>query len=166
MIGILGGMGTQAGLDFCNKLAILYRGKFDQDYPLFILYNKSNIPGRPESIGVQTRNLSNKKNNKKSQRKYLLVLKSLIKGCQVLKKSNFGTYISKLEPGTKTLPHIHTGFEEFLILEGELIDSDGKIFKKGDFISYEPNSSHSSYTNKGCLILTFMRGHNKKIVKT
>jgi len=87
MIGILGGMGTQAGLDFCNKLAILYRGKFDQDYPLFVLYNKSNIPGRPESIGVQTGNLSNKKNNKKSQKKYLLVLKSLIKGCQVLKKS-------------------------------------------------------------------------------
>ena len=44
MIGILGGMGTQAGLDFCNKLAILYRGKIDQDYPLFLLYNKSNIP--------------------------------------------------------------------------------------------------------------------------
>ena len=35
MIGILGGMGTQAGLDFCNKLAVLYRGKVDQDYPLF-----------------------------------------------------------------------------------------------------------------------------------
>ena len=27
MIGILGGMGTQAGLDFCNKLAKLNRGK-------------------------------------------------------------------------------------------------------------------------------------------
>ena len=27
MIGILGGMGTQAGLDFCNKLAKFYRGK-------------------------------------------------------------------------------------------------------------------------------------------
>jgi aspartate/glutamate racemase len=37
MIGILGGMGTQAGLDFCNKLAILNRGKIDQEYPLFIL---------------------------------------------------------------------------------------------------------------------------------
>ena len=60
MIGILGGMGTQAGLDFCNKLAILYRGKIDQEYPLFVLYNKSNIPGRPESIGVQTKNLTNK----------------------------------------------------------------------------------------------------------
>ena len=40
MIGILGGMGTQAGLDFCSKLAKLNRGKADQKYPLFILYNK------------------------------------------------------------------------------------------------------------------------------
>ena len=87
MIGILGGMGTQAGLDFCNKLAILNRGKIDQEYPLFILYNKSNIPGRPESIGTQTKNLTNHVTNKKSKKKYLLVLKSLIKGCQLLKKS-------------------------------------------------------------------------------
>ena len=58
MIGILGGMGTQAGLDFCNKLAMINRGKVDQDYPLFILYNKSNIPGRPESIGVQAKSFS------------------------------------------------------------------------------------------------------------
>jgi len=80
-------------------------------------------------------------------------------------KTNFGSYISKLEPGTKTLPHRHTGHEEFLILDGELIDSDGTVFKKGDFISYQPNSSHSSYTKKGCLILTFMRGHNNQIDK-
>ena len=80
-------------------------------------------------------------------------------------KTNYGSYISKLDPGTKTIPHIHTGHEEFLILEGELIDADGTIFKKGDFISYEPNSSHSSYTEKGCLILTFMRGHNNQINK-
>ena len=88
MIGILGGMGTQAGLDFCNKLAILYRGKIDQDYPLFLLYNKSNITGRPESIGIHTGKLSNKPNNKKSKKKYLSVLKSLVNGCQLLKKSN------------------------------------------------------------------------------
>ena len=88
MIGILGGMGTQAGLDFCNKLAILYRGKIDQEYPLFVLYNKSNIPGRPESIGVQTGKLSNLVNNKKNKKKYLLVLKNLIDGCKLLKKSN------------------------------------------------------------------------------
>ena len=87
MIGILGGMGTQAGLDFCNKLAILYRGKIDQDYPLFLLYNKSNIPGRPESIGIHTGKLSNKTNNNKSKNKYELVLKSLVNGCKILKKS-------------------------------------------------------------------------------
>ena len=87
MIGILGGMGTQAGLDFCNKLAILYRGKIDQEYPLFILYNKSNIPGRPESIGVQTKNLSNRFINKKSAKKYSLVFKSLLDGCKILEKS-------------------------------------------------------------------------------
>ena len=83
MIGILGGMGTQAGLDFCNKLAILYRGKIDQEYPLFLLYNKSNIPGRPESIGVQTGKIANKFKN----RKYKTVLKSLLEGCELLKKS-------------------------------------------------------------------------------
>ncbi len=87
MIGILGGMGTQAGLDFCNKLAILYRGKIDQEYPLFILYNKSNIPGRPESIGIQTGRLLNRKKNIKSQKKYLLVLNGLIDGCKILKRS-------------------------------------------------------------------------------
>jgi aspartate racemase len=87
MIGILGGMGTQAGLDFCNKLAILNRGKIDQEYPLFLLYNKANIPGRPESIGLHTKNLSNRVVNNKSKKKYHLVLKSLLKGCQLLKKS-------------------------------------------------------------------------------
>tara|TARA_B100001029_G_C14973465_1_gene401647 strand:- start:120 stop:866 length:747 start_codon:yes stop_codon:yes gene_type:complete len=87
MIGILGGMGTQAGLDFCNKLAILYRGKIDQEYPLFLLYNKSNIPDRPESIGNQTGNLENHFLNQKNKKKYLLVLKSLLNGCRVLKKS-------------------------------------------------------------------------------
>ena len=87
MIGILGGMGTQAGLDFCNKLAILNRGKIDQKYPLFLLYNKANIPGRPESIGVHTKNLSDRLVNNQSKKKYYLVLKSLLKGCQLLKKS-------------------------------------------------------------------------------
>ena len=70
MIGILGGMGTQAGLDFCNKLAVLNRGKNDQKYPLFILYNKSNIPKRPENL-----------------KKYYNVLKSLVAGCNLLKKN-------------------------------------------------------------------------------
>jgi len=87
MIGILGGMGTQAGLDFCNKLAMLNRGKIDQEYPLFILYNKSNIPGRPESIGVQTKKFSDLPRNAQNNIKYNKVLKSLLEGCKSLEKS-------------------------------------------------------------------------------
>ena len=86
MIGILGGMGTQAGLDFCNKLAILYRGKIDQQYPLFLLYNKSNIPGRPESIGVQTKKLTNRFINKKSKKKIFISFKKFNKWLPCFKK--------------------------------------------------------------------------------
>jgi len=74
-----------------------------------------------------------------------------------------GTYVLKMEPGAKSLPHEHTGFEEFLMLDGELTDPDGKIFKKDDFISFEPGSKHSSHTINGCLVLVFMRGINKTI---
>ena len=70
MIGILGGMGTQAGLDFCNKLAKLNAGKLDQQYPMFVLYNKSNTPGRPENL-----------------KKYYNVLNALVKGCKMLQKN-------------------------------------------------------------------------------
>ena len=72
-----------------------------------------------------------------------------------------GTYVLKMEPGAKSLPHEHMGFEEFLMLDGELTDPDGKIFKKGDFVSFEPGSKHSSYTINGCLVLVFMRGINQ-----
>ena len=70
MIGILGGMGNQVGLDFFNKLAKLYRGKLDQQYPMFILYNKSNTPKRPENL-----------------KKYYNVLDELVKGCKMLSKN-------------------------------------------------------------------------------
>lgn len=74
-----------------------------------------------------------------------------------------GSYLLKMDPGARSLPHEHTGFEEFLMLDGELVDSDGKVFKKGDFITFEPKSIHSSFTKDGCLILVFMRGINKPL---
>ena len=79
------------------------------------------------------------------------------------KNGGYGSYLLKMDPGAKSLPHKHSGYEEFLILEGELIDPDKKIFKKGDFITFEPGSTHSSYTKDGCLILVFMRGINKPL---
>ncbi len=79
------------------------------------------------------------------------------------KNGGHGTYLLKMEPKSKSLPHIHTGYEEFLILEGELTDQDNKVFKKGDFVTFEPGSTHSSYTKDGCLILVFMRGINQAL---
>ena len=79
------------------------------------------------------------------------------------KKSGQGSYILKMDPGAKTLAHEHVNYEEFYILDGELKDADGQIFKKGDFVTFEPGSTHSSYTKKGCLIFVFMRSRNKKI---
>ena len=83
MIGILGGMGTQAGLDFCSKLAKLNRGKADQRYPLFVLYNKSNIPDRKQNL-----------------KKYNKVLKSLIEGCKFLQKNKCKLYQFLVIPHT------------------------------------------------------------------
>lgn len=79
------------------------------------------------------------------------------------KNGGHGTYLLKMEPKSKSLPHIHTGYEEFLILEGELTDQDNKVFKKGDFVTFEPGSTHSSFTKDGCLILVFMRGINQAL---
>jgi len=81
-------------------------------------------------------------------------------------KTGQGTYILKMEPGSKSKLHEHTNFEEFIMLDGELIEPDNKVLKKGDIITYEPGSSHSSYTKTGCLILVFMRTHNKAINST
>jgi len=74
-----------------------------------------------------------------------------------------GTYVLKMNPGAKSVPHKHSNFEEFFMLDGELIDLDGQVFKKGDLITFYPGSTHSSYTKDGCLILVFMRDKNKPI---
>jgi len=80
-------------------------------------------------------------------------------------KKGQGTYILKMDPGARSKLHQHTSFEEFIMLDGELIDPDNKIFKKGDIVTFNPGSIHSSYTKNGCLILVFMRAINKVINK-
>jgi len=77
--------------------------------------------------------------------------------------SGQGSYVLKMDPGAQSVPHTHMGFEEFLIVEGELIDSDGMIFKKGEFVSFKPGSQHSSFSEKGALIIVFQRGLNQAL---
>ncbi len=68
------------------------------------------------------------------------------------KATGEGFYLMRMEPGARTLTHDHAGYEDFLILEGELIDEDGLVLGPGDHVSYAPGTRHHSHSPKGCLI--------------
>ena len=77
--------------------------------------------------------------------------------------TGIGSYILKMDPGARSLKHKHKNYEEFYVLDGELIDEDNTTFNKGDFISYKPGSRHSSFSKKGCVLLVFLRKKNKAL---
>ena len=79
------------------------------------------------------------------------------------KNTGAGSYILKMAPGARSLKHKHQNYEEFYVLDGELIDEDNTTFNKGNFISYKPGSQHSSFSKKGCLLLVFLRKKNKAL---
>ena len=58
----------------------------------------------------------------------------------------------RMEPSAVTIAHDHAGMEELLIIEGELVDSNGTTFGPGEFVSYDAGTHHSSWTERGCLI--------------
>ncbi len=66
-----------------------------------------------------------------------------------------GSYLMRMEPGAVTIEHDHDVMEEFLVLEGDLVDSDGAVFGPGDLVSYEAGTRHNSWTEGGCLIAVF-----------
>ena len=70
-------------------------------------------------------------------------------------ESGQGTYLMRMDPGAVTIAHDHAGMEEFLIIEGDLVDSDGTRFGPGDFVSYDAGTHHNSWTEGGCLIAVF-----------
>ena len=71
--------------------------------------------------------------------------------------SGSGFYVYKMEPGAVSTPHEHTCRENFLILEGELIDNDGYVYRPGDLVVLGEGTQHSSTAPDGCLIAVFVR---------
>ncbi len=69
------------------------------------------------------------------------------------KEAQTGWYVMRMAPGSASIPHEHKKREEYLILEGELIESDGTVLIKGDFVSYAPGTFHNSRTETGCLLI-------------
>ena len=62
-------------------------------------------------------------------------------------------FIVQFEPESSSSLYKHKGYEEFFLIDGELIDDDGKVFKKGDYIKFEKGTKHSSYSKTGCTLL-------------
>jgi anti-sigma factor ChrR (cupin superfamily) len=63
-----------------------------------------------------------------------------------------GFHVYRMPAGMTTRPHRHNGHEQFLILDGELIENDGTVFKKGDLVWLRDGTEHCSHTPNGCLL--------------
>ncbi|NIR89369.1 MAG: cupin domain-containing protein [Gammaproteobacteria bacterium] len=71
------------------------------------------------------------------------------------RERDVGTYMIRMEPGAETIGHTHARIEEFLILEGQLIEDDGTVLRPGDYVSFSPGTRHNSRTEQGCLLIGF-----------
>ena len=80
-----------------------------------------------------------------------------------LSNGSFECFLLRMEAGAKSNPHEHTGHEEFLVLDGELIDCDGQSFTSGDYVHFQPGSKHSSTSPEGCTMLVMLRGNNRAL---
>ncbi len=80
-----------------------------------------------------------------------------------LLNGEFECFLLQMEAGSQSKPHEHTGIEEFLVMEGELIDCDGTVYRAGDFVRLLPGSKHSSRTPHGCTLLVMLRGNNRAL---
>lgn len=69
-----------------------------------------------------------------------------------------GFYIYRMEPGARSTPHRHGGAEEFVMIEGELIDNDGTVYRAGDVVWLARGTEHTSFTKTGCVIAVYAEG--------
>lgn len=74
-----------------------------------------------------------------------------------------GFHIYRMAPGSTSQPHEHTSHEQFLVLEGEVTDNDGYVYKPGDFVLLKTGTQHSSYSRTGAALAVFVRTAEKNI---
>lgn len=68
-----------------------------------------------------------------------------------------GFHIYKMAPGSSSQPHEHSCHEQFLVLEGEVTDNDGHVYRPGDFVLLKQGTQHSSHTKTGATLAVFIR---------
>ena len=69
-----------------------------------------------------------------------------------------GFHVYRMPPGMTTRGHRHNGHEQFLILEGELHESDGTVLRAGDMVFYRDGTEHNSFSPGGCLLAVHIAG--------
>lgn len=69
-----------------------------------------------------------------------------------------GFHVYRMPAGMTTRGHRHNGHEQFLILEGELHESDGTVLRAGDLVFYKDGTEHNSFTPNGCLLAVHIAG--------
>ena len=67
-----------------------------------------------------------------------------------------GLHLFRIEPGCTTTPHNHTGDEEFFVIEGEVVDNDGTVYRQGDLVWLKMGTQHSSYSKEGALLAVYV----------
>lgn len=72
-------------------------------------------------------------------------------------KTGNGAFIIKFDPGAVSIDHEHLGFEEYVLLEGDLTDHDGYRYKVGDVVSLPSGSRHSTVSENGAIAAVFVR---------
>lgn len=73
-------------------------------------------------------------------------------------EENAGFFLAKFKPGGVSIPHEHLGYEEFVLLEGDLIDHDGYVYRAGDCVSLKKGSRHFTRSDTGATVAVFVRG--------
>lgn len=66
-----------------------------------------------------------------------------------------GFYIYRMAPGSNSAPHKHGGAEEFFVIEGELIDNDGTVYRQGDVVWLAAGTEHTSHSPGGALVAVY-----------
>lgn len=68
-----------------------------------------------------------------------------------------GFHVYRMAPGSQSQPHEHTCHEQFLVLDGEVIDHDGFVYRPGDLVLLRQGTRHSSRTETGATLAVFIR---------
>ncbi|MFK7944019.1 MAG: cupin domain-containing protein [Paracoccaceae bacterium] len=70
----------------------------------------------------------------------------------------YGFHVYRMTPGQVTVPHRHSGDEEFFVIDGDLTDHDGFEYGPGDLVWLRDGTEHCSSSRNGCVLVVYLPG--------